>query len=237
MDGSLAWQDRFKHRLLHRANNIAISQAIADSLPVPATVVGDPYDVSLFRLLPEVPRDRDLVFLGRLVSDKGVDLLLAALVNLGSRGLQPRLTVIGSGSEASQLKKMAAQLGLAGQVEWFGPKQGPDLVTLLNRHRIMVVPSRWREPFGVVALEGLACGCVVVGSEGGGLRDAIGPCGLTFPNGNVPALADRLAELLTAPDRLAHFRSETPAHLEKFHPTRVAQAYIKIFESALRSAR
>ena len=62
-----------------------------------------------------------------------------------------------------------AALGLERQVEFTGVLQGETLVRTLNAHRIMVVPSRTPEPFGVVALEGIACGCVVVGSEGGGL--------------------------------------------------------------------
>ena len=57
---------------------------------------------------------------------------------------------------------------------------GPDVVALLNRHLIIVVPSRWQEPFGLVALEGIACGCVALGANCGGLPNAIGGAGATF---------------------------------------------------------
>ena len=51
------------------------------------------------------------------------------------------------------------------------------MVEELNRHEIMVVPSRWNELFGVVALEGMACGCAMLVSDGGGLPDAVGYAG------------------------------------------------------------
>ena len=98
----------------------------------------------------------------------------------------------------------------------------------------MVVPSRWQEPFGIVALEGIACGCVLVGSEGGGLKDAIGPCGMTFPNGSVDHLTQVLANLLSSPDQLQQYRKKANEHLLRHHPTEVAKAYLQVFEDAIR---
>ena len=97
----------------------------------------------------------------------------------------------------------------------------------------MVVPSLWDEPFGIVALEGIACGCVVVGSSGGGLKDAIGECGVTFPNGDVAALTEALANLLTNPEQLDSYRQKAQSHLARHQPTEVAKAYLKVFEEAV----
>jgi glycosyltransferase involved in cell wall biosynthesis len=97
----------------------------------------------------------------------------------------------------------------------------------------MVVPSLWNEPFGIVALEGIACGCVVVGSEGGGLKDAIGSCGETFPNGNVQALTNILAYLLTNPEQQAQYRKNAPTHLARHRKDNVTKAYLRIFEEAI----
>jgi glycogen synthase len=98
-------------------------------------------------------------------------------------------------------------------------------VPLLNRHRLMVVPSRYDEPFGVVALEGIACGCVVVGSAGGGLPEAIGPCGRTFRNGSVEDLTAVLAEMLRHPERLAELRAGAAEHLARHGSARIARLY------------
>ena len=68
--------------------------------------------------------------------------------------------------------------------------------TELARHQVMVTPSHYEEPFGIVALKELACGCLPLVSERGGLPEAIGNHGSTFPNGDADALAGRLQEIL-----------------------------------------
>ncbi len=229
VDGHTGWQDRLKRFLIRFGSPIAISRAVAAPLGVPVTIIGNPYQDHLFRKLPGVWRERDLVLLARLVSDKGGDLTLQALALLKKNGQTPSLTVIGDGPERGNLEKMVADFGLAKQVTFAGMRTGEDLVRLLNEHRIMVVPSRLAEPFGVVALEGIACGCALVGSESGGLADAIGPCGLTFPNNDAAALADRLFQLLTDKMLCAELRSHCESHLAKHTGARIAQAYLEVF--------
>lgn len=231
--GGLGWQDRLKRSVLRFATNIAVSQAIAASLPVPSTVIENPYQEDIFRVDERQPRSRDLIFVGRLVSDKGADLLLEALARLHGRNLRPNLTVVGLGPELDKLKSQAAGSGLQGQITFAGLKVGNDLAALLNQHRILVAPSRWQEPFGIVALEAIACGCAVIGSAGGGLPEAIGPCGLTFPNHDAPALAARLAELLESGEKIAALRAAAPTHLERHRPPVVAARYLQVFANAL----
>jgi glycogen synthase len=233
-DGRIAWQDRLKRFLLrYAAASIAVSRAMAADLPVPSIVIGNPYRDDLFRRLPGREHDRDLVSVGRLVSDKGVDLLLDAVAALGAEGLRPELTVIGDGPERPALEAQAARLGIAPQITFAGTRTGEELVELLNRHRILVVPSRYHEPFGVVALEGIACGCAVVGSDGGGLPEAIGPCGRTFPNGDAGALAALLAELLASPAALSALLQQAPEHLAGHSSGTVARAYLAAIEGAV----
>lgn len=232
VEGGLGWQDRLKRFLFRFATNISISPAIADALPVASLVIGNPFRSELFRLKPAVPRQRDLVFLGRLVSDKGVDVLLRALGNLKPQGVTPTLTIIGEGPEESPLRQLAKELQIETQVAFVGRKTGEELVDELNTHRIMVVPSRWREPFGVVALEGIACGCVVVGSAEGGLKGAIGPCGVTFPNGDSESLGRTLQRLLCGSAELNACRAAAPGHLAQFHPSLVAKKYLETFRAA-----
>ena len=183
--------------------------------------------------MPDVARDKDLVFIGRLVSDKGADLLFHAIKLLHDENVLPHLTIVGSGPEEENLRRLTAELGLDRQITFAGQKSGAELAEILNRHRILVVPSRWAEPFGIVALEGIACGCVVVGSEKGGLREAIGPCGVTFENGNVQALADQLKSLLRNPDRQANLRQQAFEHLAKFQSDAVTAAYLQIMRKLI----
>jgi glycosyltransferase involved in cell wall biosynthesis len=234
-DGRIIWRDRLKRWLLRfAASSIAVSQAVADDLATPTVVIPNPYRDDLFRLLPGVARTEDLVFVGRLVSDKGVDVLLDALALLAAEGLRPRLTVVGEGPEGPRLRAQAARLGLAEQVDFLGSRTGEELVEILNRHRILVAPSRYNEPFGIVALEGIACGCVVVGSRGGGLKDAIGPCGETFRNGDAADLARVLGRWLRDPGLDEACRRERAAHLARHSTESATAAYLREMESAAR---
>lgn len=228
--GQLTWNNRLKRALLPRVTNITISAAIADQISGHSFVIGNPYDETTFRLLPSVARDKSLIFVGRLVSDKGVDLLLRALKRLQSENLRPDLTIVGSGPEQQKLQELTRELALDRQVTFAGQKQGAELAEVLNQHQVLVAPSRWAEPFGVVALEGIACGCVVVGSEKGGLKEAIGPCGLTFVNGDTGALASQLKRLLAEPELQSRLRQHADEHLAKFKSDAVVAAYLRIMQ-------
>jgi glycogen(starch) synthase len=240
-DGRIAWQDRLKRFFLrYAAVSIAVSWAMAADLDIPSTVIPNAYRDDLFRVLPDAAgnaRDRDLVFLGRLVSDKGVDILLDALAKLEAEGLTPRLTIVGVGPERPRLEAQAARLGLAGRLDFVGLRTGEELVRLLNAHRILVAPSRYNEPFGIVALEGIACGCVVVGSSGGGLPEAIGPCGVTFPNGDAGALAAVLSRLLRDPRAGEELMRHAPDHLAHHTESYVSGKYVDVLTLALRGYR
>ena len=232
-DGVNGLKGRLKHRVLRWAHCISISNAIAAHIHVPSTVISNPYDDSLFRPLADIPKANDLVFVGRLVVDKGVDILLRALHNIHTRGFyRPHLTIIGGGPEEEKLRHLAAELNIDSIVRFVGQLQGEQLVRELNAHNILVVPSRWNEPFGIVALEGIACGCVVVASAGGGLEDAVGPCGLTFPNGDIGALEKRLEELFSKPNLANELRQHAKHHLEKHSKARVVLSYLEIIEKA-----
>lgn len=230
-DRSLAPQDRLKRFLLRWATSISVSQAVADDLETPSIVIANAYRDDLFRILPEVPRTGELMFLGRLVSDKGVDVLLDALGSLAGRSVRPGLTVVGDGPERPALEDQARRLEIGGQVRFLGTRGGDEVVRLLNAHRILVVPSRYEEPFGIVALEGIACGCLVIGSRGGGLKEAIGPCGLTFDNGDAGGLADLLEAALAAPDRCLPLPEVVAEHLARHRSDRVLAAYLSVLEA------
>lgn len=235
-DGRIDLKGYWKFMAIRLAQaSIAASSAIAQHIPSSCVVISNPYDADVFHEIQSVPKDKELIFVGRLVSDKGVDLLLHALADLGLQGLAPRLTIVGKGPEEASLKRLVLDLNIADLVTFVGLKMGHELASLLNANKIMVIPSRWQEPFGIVALEGIACGCVVVGSEGGGLRDAIGTCGMTFPNGDVKALTRCLADLISQPSHLEIYRKERQMHLSRHKPQKIAERYLDVFQKAIQS--
>ena len=233
-DGRIGMRDRLKRWLIgHARASIAVSNAMAADLETPCTVIGNPYRDRLFGRLPGVARTGTLIFVGRLVSDKGVDVLLDALHQLKARGLAPRLSIVGEGPERPALETLTRRLGLAEQVEMRGVLQGEALVAELNRHRLLIVPSRYNEPFGVVALEAIACGCAVIGSSGGGLPEAIGSCGKTFPNGNARELAQVIEDLMSRAGAIELLLTDADRHLRRHAGDSVIERYLAVIGDAI----
>lgn len=235
-DGRIGVRDRLKRWLLRYAQvSISVSKAMAADLDVPSIVIENPYRDTLFRQVPGVPRTKQLIFVGRLVSDKGVDVLLEAMYLLKVGGHMQALSVFGEGPEQQSLEAQARRLGLESQVVFGGIVRGEALVSELNSHRVMIIPSRYNEPFGVVALEAIACGCVVVGSAGGGLPEAIGNCGRTFPNGDARALAQVIQDVLLDEDATRRFLVDSQRHLTRHASHIVIRRYLEVMGSCVRS--
>jgi glycosyltransferase involved in cell wall biosynthesis len=100
------------------------------------------------------------------------------------------------------------------------------LVKALNEHKVLLVPSKWKEPFGVVVLEGQACGCIPIASDGGGLADAVGDAGLLFQRDNVEDLVSKMELLIQNQQVIEDFKVRAEKHLRKFHPKKVTLEYL-----------
>jgi len=137
----------------------------------------------------------ELLFVGRLSQEKGLDVLLRALALLSER-LSFHLTVAGNGPLRHQLGELACQLGLSGRVTWLGFCE--QTAGLLRGTDVCVVPSR-SESFGLAVVEAMAAGVACVGSYTGGIREMIthGVDGLLVAPDDPPALAERIKALLT----------------------------------------
>jgi glycosyltransferase involved in cell wall biosynthesis len=236
-DGGLGLSERLKLLWVRRAACvIAVSDSIRLRNHPDAKVIGNPYRFELFSFLPELVRNKDFVFLGRLVSDKGVLLSLEALAKLGKSGpsaSSSTLTIIGDGPQRRDLEQAVQRLNLQDRVVFTGELQGEDLVAELNAHRFLLVPSLWEEPFGNVALEGMACGCVPIVSDGGGLPDAVGKAGRVFRRGDVDALVEAMEEMLEEPEKVEQFKSQAASHLREHHPEVVGRRYLQAIEESL----
>jgi len=203
-------------RLLSRlTHNIFCSAGVRRRIGSHGIVIPNAYSDEIFRGHDDVPRDRDIVFLGRLVTDKGCNVLVEAVAILHARARETNVTIIGDGPELSRLKHQVDALGLADCVTFAGKVEGQALARLLGRHRILVIPSVWEEPFGIVALEGAACGCVVLGTDGGGLPEAIGPCGIVVNRSDPDALANAIERVFADPVLEEGLRTAALPHLTR----------------------
>ncbi|MBO3087265.1 glycosyltransferase [Cellulomonas dongxiuzhuiae] len=147
-----------------------------------------------------------LVCLGRLVERKGLDTVLAALVDLPGTELLvaggPDAAALREDAEVTRLTALAARLGVADRVHLLG-RVGHDDVPALVSSADLVVATPWYEPFGIVPLEAAACGVPVVGSAVGGLLDSVvdGVTGVLVPPRDPAALAAAVRGLLADPAR------------------------------------
>jgi glycogen synthase len=232
-EGAIGWQHKLKLFSLRYSSNYAVSDHLRRTLKTPCGVMPNPYANQIFRIESPETRTRPLLFVGRLTAAKGCDLAIGALGHLHrtsptlcSKDL-PHLDIVGIGPDEPMLRQLAIDLGIGDYVRFLGPQQGPMLARTMNEHMLLLVPSRSCPPeaLGIVALEGIACGCVPIVSEQGGLPEAIGPCGMTFPEGDTEALASRIKELLDDPEARAHFQAASPEHLKQYTPANVAASY------------
>lgn len=155
---------------------------------------------------------------GRLVHEKGVQDLLAALPALRRRHSGLRLVVAGTGPAAGELREQARALRLGRSVEFPGFVPDADLAALLAAADCAVVPSRY-EPFGLVALEAAAAGTPVAVSDVGGLAEIVadGRTGLRFPPASPPALAAAVERLLADPELGRRLVAAARAELATLH--------------------
>lgn len=172
--------------------------------PARIRVVYLPVDVSRFhpreaaalRAQWAAPEQFVVGYIGRLVHEKGVDVLLRALAQL-----PPRIVAVieGRGLCEAELHGLAEELGLGARVRWLGRMPSEQVPMLMSAYDALVLPSRgipvWQEQFGRVLPEAMACGTPVVGSSCGAIPDVIGDAGLVFPENDASALAERLQRL------------------------------------------
>ncbi|GBR49463.1 glycosyltransferase family 4 protein [Neokomagataea thailandica] len=131
----------------------------------------------------EVSKRPLVVFAGRVVADKGVDAFVRAWQAVRFSFPEWGAVIVGAdrfGSNTPETPFLAAlrPQAAAAQVSMLGYKPHAEVMALMAEASIVVVPSRWAEPFGMTALEAMACGCTVIASRNGALPDVVGDTGL-----------------------------------------------------------
>lgn len=199
-------------------------------------IIRNPFDIGRF-LTEKKVWDRDIVFVGRMIPEKGCGDLIDAVSLLGAGGAQVSVTLIGEGAERSALERKVYERDLGHMIHFAGQLTGGELARMVSRHRLMVVPSRCAEAFGIVALEGMASGCVVIGADVGGLPEAIGPGGIVVPAGNPEAIANAVSALLADEDLCGVYRRAGASFAARHAPREVAQDYLEVLRDVGRPLR
>jgi D-inositol-3-phosphate glycosyltransferase len=217
------------------------------------SVVPAGVDLSLFRPIPRaeakerigIPSDRRMIlFVGRIQPLKGIDTLIRAMERVIHKypdfGKSLWLTVIGGDPEPDsqleqrefeRLKQLRAELGISELVTFLGAKSQDTLVYYYSAAEMVVMPSHY-ESFGMVALEAMACGTPVIGSDVGGLSFSIedGFNGYLVPGKDPDALADKIALLLRRSSLRDHLGEQAIRWAERYSWTYIADEILDVFD-------
>lgn len=215
--------------------HVAITQWMQQALPLPRQVqIYNPFPIEQFAGADTPDPEFDFFYMGRLVQEKGVDVLVRAFAELLRRhGPGPRLLLIGDGAARPAIEQLVAELGLADAVVFAGRQSGAALVAAVGRGGIGIIPSVWCEPMGGVAIELMAAGKCLIVSARGGLAECVGDAGLTFPNGDPTALAERMQQLLADPVRRATLSSIARTRAQEFLPGRFVAEYVALLRDVV----
>jgi glycogen(starch) synthase len=137
-----------------------------------------------------------IVFQGRIVTTKGLPVLLEAARILRSENREFEVLVIGDGPERPALQDLAERLQLTSRVRFVGPLGAAELDSVIAKASVVVVPSLGGEVFGLVLAENMLRGLPIIASDLGCFVELLGDAGLTFRAGNAKELASQIARLL-----------------------------------------
>lgn len=160
-------------------------------------------------------------YVGRMVFEKGGDLLLRAFSLLTYTGLKSRMVFAGSGPERSAWQALAVELGIAENITWLDGVSNERVPEIMATIDLLVLPSRsipqWKEQFGMVLIEAMAMGIPVVGARSGAIPEVIGREDVIFPEEDYQTLSQILENLLLKPE----WRKE----LSEFNKNRVKMLF------------
>lgn len=223
--------------------HVAVSKHVAFRQPLPSQIViPNPYDRNLFGQTTFEQAVEQLesstttfTFLGRLVTEKGADTLIQAFAQFCEQISveQFSLALIGDGAERERLQKLAETLGVSKRIKWIGFTTGSALKEKLMQAGICILPSKYEEPMGVVALELMAAGKPLIVSRHGGLAESCGEACLTFENGDANDLAKAMNLLYHDKSLQLKLIASGLKQVRNYDPTAAIDSYLSLFSTLI----
>jgi glycosyltransferase involved in cell wall biosynthesis len=183
------------------------------------------------------PRPFTVGYIGRLVEEKGIHLLLEAAARLAGDW---RLRIVGSGPKRDDLRAQAVRLNIADRIDWIEWVASVEMPAQYQQIDVLVVPSltrpNWKEQFGRVLVEAMSSGVPVIGSDSGAIPGLIGEAGLIVPEGDVAALAEALCKIQQDYALRVQLAEKGRARvLAYFTHQQVARDTVRVYEEMLNS--
>ena len=165
-------------------------------------------------------KEKLVTFVGRLVEEKGAHLFLEAVKKLHKKYKDWTFIVVGStylgtNSKTKYSKKISLLvLDLGANVKFTGYLPYEKSQTLMQKSEILVVPSIWNEPFGLVVAEGMLCGCAIITSNKGAIPEVIEDKGIVLENINVKKIISSLELLINNSSLRQNFQKKAKHHFK-----------------------
>jgi glycosyltransferase involved in cell wall biosynthesis len=173
-------------------------------------------------------------YVGRLVSEKGLPLLLQAAKQLIDEGYTFQLKFIGDGPERAKLQSMVGALGVGAMVKFTGFLQGDVLRTEMADVNAVVMPSVWEETAGLAAMEQMMRGRLVIAAAIGGLGEVVDSAGLKFAPGDVIGLTECMRQVLEHPNFVKQLGAKARARaLQRFTMDRMLSEHMGLYHRLL----
>lgn len=176
-----------------------------------------------------------LLFVGRLIPEKGAHVLLEAFSQLRRHGVEVDLTVCGDGPERERLQRQSHELEIAPFIHFLGNQDRVGVQRALDGATIVVVPSLWDDNAPIASIEAMRAGKAVVATNGGGLAEMVGGNGFLFPRGDATALAGILETLCRDEGNVRRIGSLAAQHAARGHDWRtMGSQYLGLYAHLLR---
>ena len=206
------------------------------SIETKAHTIHNGVDASLFTTAKSYMHPKPYILgLGRLVFQKGFDLLLESFKQIASEFNNLDLILAGEGTRSQELQEQTQSLGIEKKVHFLGGVNLKKVGQLLKGCECFVVPSRW-EPFGIVILEAMVCAKPVIATSSGGPQEIIedGVNGLLVKNKDTKALASAIQRILTDSDLKKSIALNGVKRVKDFTLTNMVEKYVEVLSKEIK---
>lgn len=217
-------------------NSQRLGELAANVVDMRYPVIPNGVDLRIFhpRRSERAAQQLRYLFVGRLVEQKGLDILLNALAQVKNQLPEWRLTVIGDGPKGPEYRRLAESAGIEELIQWKGWVDFSELPAIYREHDIFILPSRY-EGMPSVVIQAMACGCAVLATQVYGIDELVnqGINGYHVPLNSPGAFEEGLVQISNHPN-LADMQQAAVEQAAHFGWDRIAQEYVDLYRQILK---
>jgi len=196
-------------------------------------VIPNPVDAGLYTPSNRARETGKILFMGRLIEEKGVDVLIDAMGILAGGGHDYSLEIVGTGHKHTYLRNLVRAKGLEDRISFSPPLFDNELVDRIQRASVVAAPTISAEAFGMVGIEAMSCETPLVATRKGGFPEFAEGVAWLVPTGDAAALAEALENAITDNGLSGRLHLGRLRILERYDFRKVGESYIRLYETVL----